>query len=450
VYGAEAERSFTGERWTCSDRLRGVINWIEAVDEPGLSPSPRRIHTGLNSGYQAIGLAYLWGARRIILLGYDMQRTGGRSHYHGDHEGGLGNLGTLPEWGRRMIGLGADLRARGVEVVNATRETALTCFERRPIGEALDPPRPQVWVAGMKGLGDNIYQRAVIRELAASHEVWLSTPWPQFYADLPVHCVRLDTALRTQARNVAKVTNWARPPRSLLPRQASYAGRRGTMLQGLCDALGVQPGRLTFDLPAFAGDRERPPYIVIRPATVRTEWPAASRNPLPEYLALAAEVLRRDFHIVSVADLVPGVEWPVLPLPYADERLHAGELGVEQLMALVAKAAGVVGGVGWLVPAAIAYRVPLFLIFGGWGHANGPDRIFDARIDAGCVTQARPDRFCGCDDRAHCCDKRIAGIAGQLERWRDQRAAVVRVEPGALAVAARVGPRLVPGERAAV
>lgn len=113
-------------------------NHIEAVDEPGLCIRPGRIHTGLNSGYQAINLAYMFGAARIVLLGYDMQRgPKGESHHHGDHEGGLPNLGTMHEWARRMIQLAIDLRVQRVDVINASRRTALKCFECMPIDKAL-------------------------------------------------------------------------------------------------------------------------------------------------------------------------------------------------------------------------------------------------------------------------------------------------------------------------
>lgn len=115
------------------------INQVEGVDDPGLSLRPGRIHTGLNSGYQVIGLAYMWGPpRRIVLLGYDMQRgPSGESHHHGDHEGGLPNLGTLDEWSRRMNELAFDLRVQGVEVVNCSRATALRCFDRAQLQDAL-------------------------------------------------------------------------------------------------------------------------------------------------------------------------------------------------------------------------------------------------------------------------------------------------------------------------
>jgi hypothetical protein len=274
-----------------------------------------------------------------------------------------------------------------------------------------------LFVQGMFGLGDNIYQRAVIRELVGEHDVWLETPWPQLYGDLPVRCVKPATKLRTQAKNAERWASWANPRRGVMPRRVSYAGAEGTILEALCAAFGVKASTIAFDLPAFARDLERPPYIVIRPATERKEWPAASRNPRPEYLAMASERLRRDFRIISVADLVPGVEWPVLPLPYADETYHAGEFHVDQLMTLVAGAAGVVGGVGWLVPAAVAYRVPMLCIFGGWGKHNGPGRIFDRRMDTSRIEQVMPSRFCMCGQRDHSCDKRIDAFDERLERW---------------------------------
>lgn len=138
VYGDEARAKFAGERWT-SDPTVPDANLIGCVDEPGLSKHPERVHFGGNVGYMALGLAFLFGAYRMILLGYDMQRTGGRNHHHGDHDGGLPNLtNDFESWRVRMRRLAIDLREAGVDVVNATRETALTCFERAPLERALE------------------------------------------------------------------------------------------------------------------------------------------------------------------------------------------------------------------------------------------------------------------------------------------------------------------------
>ena len=53
---------------------------------------------------------------------------------------------------------------------------------------------------GMQGLGDNLYQRAVLKYCGT--QVALQTPWPQMYADLPnVTCVPANSHLRTQRKS---------------------------------------------------------------------------------------------------------------------------------------------------------------------------------------------------------------------------------------------------------
>ncbi len=132
---------------------------------------------------------------------------------------------------------------------------------------------------------------------------------------------------------------------------------------------------------------------------------------------MAVDRMRRDFRIVSVADIGPEADRAELPLPYAAETFHAGELDVEQLLALVENAAGVVAGVGWILPAAIAYQVPMLLLFGGRGLHNAPSRIFDECMNIERITQIVPDQMCMCGDHDHQCDKRIANIEAKIEQW---------------------------------
>lgn len=270
-----------------------------------------------------------------------------------------------------------------------------------------------LYLRGMHGLGDNLYQRAVVRELGP---VSLMTPWPQLYADLPVRCVRPQTRLRTQARNVARRDHhWHAVPGSVRWQTLGYDGA-DTMLQSMMRVVGLQREKIDFSGPPVVKP-QRAPYIVVRPATVREEWRADARNPLPEYLVRAVDALKDRFTIISVADLVPGREWAMEPLPFAHEQFHRGELPLEALLALVAGAAGVIGGCGWLVPAAVAYRVPMLLLHGGWGIPNGPQRIFDPRMDTSLIEQAMPDSYCMCNDRLHACDKRISGLDGHIARF---------------------------------
>ena len=88
---------------------------------------------------------------------------------------------------------------------------------------------------------------------------------------------------------------------------------------------------------------------------------------------------------------------------------HRGELSIEQLLGLTRCASGLVGGVGWIVPAALAYQVPLLLIYGGWGYSNGPHRLFGG-VAHDFIDQVLPDAFCMCQSNRHQCDKRIAGF----------------------------------------
>lgn len=277
-------------------------------------------------------------------------------------------------------------------------------------------------IDGMHGLGDNLYQRAVLKAYRPDRELYLVTSWPQMYADLEhVRPVRHpNVRLRTQARNAAQCppAAWRTPPAGLERLRWHYVHHGGTILESLCDGLGIRPDALDMDGPPTEAPPVTEPYVVVRPATVRTEWRADSRNPRPEYLAQAAEAARRaGYKVVSVADLEAGQEWALDPLPRADVVFHRGELRLPALLALIAGAAAVIGGVGWAVPAALAYRRPMLLIYGGWGAHNGPARIFDRRVDTSLIEQVVPDNFCMCGTAQHDCDKHVTDVGGKIENF---------------------------------
>jgi hypothetical protein len=101
----------------------------------GLSLDPMYLNTGKNSGYQAINLAVLMGASKIVLLGYDMQRgSNGDMHWHNEHPIRTPHL--YREFRERYQTLVEPLKAAGVEIVNCSRQTALECFPRMPLEQA--------------------------------------------------------------------------------------------------------------------------------------------------------------------------------------------------------------------------------------------------------------------------------------------------------------------------
>lgn len=98
-----------------------------------------KFQTFRNAGCAAISLAVLAGARRVILLGYDGAfAPDGRTHWHGDHPvGQLGNCGSMPHWPERFGQVAAYARDRGVEVLNASRDTVHAMFPRVMLEDVL-------------------------------------------------------------------------------------------------------------------------------------------------------------------------------------------------------------------------------------------------------------------------------------------------------------------------
>lgn len=98
-----------------------------------LSRRPEAV-AGFCGGSSAINLAFLFGARRIVLLGFDM--AGG--NFHDRHK--LPN--ARPDFFRSQFipaleRMAPELAAEGCRVINATPETALDCFEKMDLEEVL-------------------------------------------------------------------------------------------------------------------------------------------------------------------------------------------------------------------------------------------------------------------------------------------------------------------------
>lgn len=79
----EATRDFQGEKLTTDRRAaeRFGVTLLRGEHRDGLSTDPAFIHFNKNSGAQALNIATLAGARRLLLVGFDM----GGTHFFGDH-----------------------------------------------------------------------------------------------------------------------------------------------------------------------------------------------------------------------------------------------------------------------------------------------------------------------------------------------------------------------------
>jgi len=92
------------------------------------------IALGLNSGFQALGIAAAEGHTRIILLGYDMgPGENGVRHWFGEHHPKICRGSAYQKWVKQFEAVAPLIAADGIEVINCSRRTALSCFRRAAI-----------------------------------------------------------------------------------------------------------------------------------------------------------------------------------------------------------------------------------------------------------------------------------------------------------------------------
>ena len=73
----------------------------------------------------------------MILVGFDMRRVEGRSHFFGEHPAGLRRtLNGYERWPEKFERAAASL-PDGIEIINCTPGSALTCFERGDLAAVL-------------------------------------------------------------------------------------------------------------------------------------------------------------------------------------------------------------------------------------------------------------------------------------------------------------------------
>lgn len=114
------------------------VNRIKSMKRDSLSTYPRAIHQGSNSGFQALNLAILMGAKKILLIGYDMRYIGKKRHWHGDHDKRLKNPApsTLNMFIKAFNTIKDD-DLQGAVVLNCTPGSALDRFPFSTLEEEL-------------------------------------------------------------------------------------------------------------------------------------------------------------------------------------------------------------------------------------------------------------------------------------------------------------------------
>lgn len=134
----ERWRDFQGEKRTVSKAAadRHGLIYLEAKTQLKWSTTPGALATGGNSGFQALNMAVLDGADRVILLGYDYGYDPARQdkHWWDKEHPRNSRQSNYAEWNRRLA---AAAPLIPVPVLNATAETAITCFPLVNLREVL-------------------------------------------------------------------------------------------------------------------------------------------------------------------------------------------------------------------------------------------------------------------------------------------------------------------------
>lgn len=250
-------------------------------------------------------------------------------------------------------------------------------------------------VHGMHGMGDNLHQRAIIRQLMQTHDVWLETSWASLYHDMIADGLKLrrrHVALRTQTKNANRASEVVQfsgiaPPRGCDTMAIRYGANNisatasKTILEAMCRSTGCDYTKADFRLPVpeqwrdearkWFINRSGKPLLIYRPLVERTEWlGSAARNAdALEYARLFAEI-RDKFFVVSVADLDPPREQIVGPVQDADVTLHHGELTFEALAGLFSLAELVFTSSGFAAILAPAVGTAVISVVGGYESAN--------------------------------------------------------------------------------
>lgn len=102
----------------------------------GISEKKGFVAFNSSSGASAINLAYHMGARKVVLLGFDMRRVHGEKNWHSDHKEQK-NFSPFSRHMKAFGPIGQDAKRLGIEIVNCTPNSAIEEFPIISLEEAL-------------------------------------------------------------------------------------------------------------------------------------------------------------------------------------------------------------------------------------------------------------------------------------------------------------------------
>ncbi len=132
---------FKGKKYTITTSTQNIksdVNVITRGSKLGINKKKGTQKKGEKRGDAAMNLAYLLGAKRIILLGYDMGNTIDKSHFHDGYPTNKTNNSIyVNNFIPAFEALYPLLKNSGIEVYNASIKSKLTVFPRISHNKAL-------------------------------------------------------------------------------------------------------------------------------------------------------------------------------------------------------------------------------------------------------------------------------------------------------------------------
>lgn len=348
--------------------------------------------------------------------GNEVRLDPGRMTYVDINEGTLARLSATPDY--------------FIEVADITKHAPARPPTRpQPTYSTPMATKPSTFVTGHFGIGDNLHQRAVMRELMKQFNVWLHTCHYEIYHDLIEQGLKLvmrPTSLHAQAKTIARereqfiAAKFPPPPNNAQRLNIGYpkvlVDQHGSILEAMFGCVKIKmPERPDFSFPVkqewMQAVREKyisnwsmggKPLLVHRPVVVRNEWDGRSRNPDPAVYDEIYKSIRDQFFVVSIADLAMGREWIEGPEQSVDVKLHAGELSFPEMAAIFKAAKAVFCNAGFAPVLAQAVGTPLMVVYGGRESYKTTQRVGAHLAPTLPIDVLNP---CDCHSARHTCDK---------------------------------------------
>jgi hypothetical protein len=299
-------------------------------------------------------------------------------------------------------------------------------------------PVPTVEVRGMFGIGDCLFQRAVLRGLIEKHpNLVLDSYYRDMFWDferdgLRINIVKDRGRIRDSENRTPEADKHGIRPIPLrytqqirLTYDKDMILSNGSILAAMFKSAGLtMPPKPDFSMPvkpewvarwrlflmqecARRGIKVTKPIAVYRPIVLNTGWTAPARAPDPKAYLELWEAIKDKFFVVSIADLKDkggNREWIVGREPRADLCLHRGELDFAALCGLFKDAKLAFTNPGFAPVLAHAVGTPVVIVYGG-NESFATTNLVGAHLSPTLAIDI--DKPCACHSQIHLCNKTI-------------------------------------------